>query len=171
MTDEASPQYEDRNFYDAQGFGGDKYFMYVIDQNGQTSCYFWFSGPAQLLNAIKEHMDFWGWRDGWSEAAEALEKIINAHPNPTLLDGSLCAQINSYIEEHAGLRIWAWGTFEDLTCGSQAFSVEVRSEFREAISSADWADDSSSLPSAEPARPIGATELEDFIEYLYNTTT
>jgi len=171
MTIAKSEETEDRDFYDAQSFGGDKYFMYIIDQNGQTSCYFWFSSPAQLLNAIKVHMDFWEWREGWDEASEELEKIIDSHPNPTRLDDTLCGRLNAYIDAHAGIRIWAWGKFEEVVSGNERFSVEVRTEFREHMNDSDGNDGMVSADCGNPASPIREDELDNFIEYIFNRTT
>jgi hypothetical protein len=167
---------EDRDFYDAQGFGDGEYFMYVIEDEdrggGGTSCYFWFSSPAQLLNAIKKHMDFWECREGWEVASRDLAEIIDKHPNAMKLDEGLRAELSGYVTEHASIHIYAWGTFNELCTGEDDFCREVRKDFRV------WDDEDEECEqtvdvdkNTDSSRPIGGDETADFIEFLNNSPT
>lgn len=162
------------SFYDSQFKGSKEYFLYIIQEGshagGGTSCYFWFLSPAQLLNSIKMRMDFWKWRDGWNIAARDLAAIIDAETTPTDLGRSLKANLNSYMRDHAGIHLWAWGTFADLCAGTQPFCAEARKDFREALARANWDADSGS-DGQDASRPIAESELDDFVDFLDETPT
>ena len=84
------------------------------------------------------------------------------------------SQINAYMQEHAGVCLYSWGTFEELCSGSDDFSKEIRVEFREECAdSYDEYDpeegDDDSEKESDDARPISEDEQEDFCEYLMNT--
>jgi hypothetical protein len=154
----------DRDFYDAQYREKEEYFV-CIDQPGEhagggTTCYFWFSSPAQLLNSIKNHMDFWEWSDGWADAAEHLAKIIEWHATENTLTDDLLTQLDAYVYEHAGIIILKWGTLKELFSGNDSFFREARRDFREQF------DADENKPNRDATRSIGKRQQEAFIEYL-----
>ena len=172
MENADAPAETSRDFYDAQSYGGDNYFLYIIQEGehegGGTSCYFWFSSPSQLLASIKNHMDFWEWAEGWEEASAKLAEIIDSHADATSLGDKLVSQLDHYAYENAGIKLWALGTFEDLCSGHDAFCVEARTDFR---GNGDWDDENSDEANGDPSRPISEDEIDEFIEFLGRTAT
>ncbi len=179
MAKRKTEKSEDRNFHDAQGFRKrDQYFIYVIEDGdrggGGISCYFWFSSPAQLLNAIKKHMDFWECSDGWEEASRELAEIIDNHPDALRLDDGLRAELSGYVTEHASIHLYAWGTFKELCAGEDDFCRQVRTDFREGLGWDDDYDDeehSDDQANVDSSRPIAVDETAGFIEFLNNSPT
>jgi hypothetical protein len=118
-------------------------------------------------------MDFWNWRNGFDEASEALSKIIDSHKESDILDSKLLSKLNEYSQKNAGVRLWEWGTYEDLCSGHEPFSLETRSEFR------DWCDETDQFSFVKKnaddgltnTDPITETEQELFLEYLAQTPT
>ena len=164
------------DFYEAQQNAGDSYFLFTIQEGesagGGVSCYFWFSSFEQLINSIRLHMDFWNWRNGFDEASKALSKIIDAHKESDILDSKLLSKLNEYSQKNAGVRLWEWGTYEDLCSGHEPFSLETRSEFR------DWCNETDQFSYVTNADdgltntdPITAIEQDLFLEYLAQTPT
>jgi nucleosome binding factor SPN SPT16 subunit len=76
------------------------------------------------------------------------------------------SQINAYMQEHAGIFLYSWGSFEELCSGSDDFSKEVRAEYREDCANSY---DESEPEDDDDSRPISEEQQEDFCEYLMNT--
>lgn len=160
--------------FDTARCSSGEYFMYVI-QNGEhsgggTSCYFWFSSPAQLLNSIKHHMDFWEWRDGWEKASDDLTKIIDIYGTQKLSDG-LRADIDDYIYKNAHLNIYGWGSLSDLTTSDGKLFADIRKDFREEAIHRDNENDETGVDAAKSSRPISLDEMASFIEFISTEPT
>ena len=122
------------DFFEAQQNVGSDYFMYIIQDGvvsgGGTSCYFWYSSPSQMLNCIKNYIDFWSWRDGPEESSRVLAAIIDGAPNAVSLSDDLRQDLDKYMKQNAGIHLWSWGRFSDLCTSSDIFCEDVRREFR-----------------------------------------
>jgi nucleosome binding factor SPN SPT16 subunit len=81
------------------------------------------------------------------------------------------SQVNAYMQEHAGVFLYSWGSFEELCSGSDDFSKEVRTQFREECANSydesDPEDDDDSEKESDDARSISEEEQEDFCQYLH----
>lgn len=168
------------SFEDSQNNVGDKYFIYIIDGNAHVSCFFWFSSPDQLLNSIINYMDFWQWDNGSDEALDDLTNIIQKHPDATELNYELQRELSEYMEGHAGITLYEWGTFDDLCSSDDSFCEEIRSDFREyqAEMSDDYDEDEEDEDEDErdpneelddlpdSSRPISDEEMDSFCDYL-----
>jgi hypothetical protein len=162
------------SFEDSQLNVGDNYYIYIEDGNAHVSCYFWFDSLAQSLLSIKEHCDFWQWGNGLEQAKHDLSNIIDSQLPTAEFDDELMSQINAYMQEHAGICLYSWGAFEELCSGSDDFSKEVRTEFREECANSydeydpEYDEDSEDEDLASESRPISEEEMEDFCAYLIN---
>ena len=123
------------DFYDAQQNVGDPFFLFTIQLGGVTgggvSCYFWYESAEQLLNSIKNHLDFWNWHNGTEKASAEISKIIDSYKKPGSLDSELRSMLSDYTHKNAGVHFWAWGSFGNLCYDQSPFSIETRREFRE----------------------------------------
>ena len=76
------------------------------------------------------------------------------------------------MQEHAGIFLYSWGAFEELCSGSDDFSKEVRTEFREDFANSydeyDPEENDDSDEESNDARSISEEEMEDFCTYLMN---
>lgn len=166
------------SFEDSQNNVGDKYFMYIIDGGAHVSCFFWFSSSEQLLNSIMNYMDYWQWGNGFEEALQDLSGIILKHPDAIELKYELQSELSKYMEKHAGITLYGWGTFDDLCNSDDSFCEEIRCDFREyqRDMNDDYEDDEEDederdqneelddLP--DSSRPISDDELDSFCDYL-----
>ena len=162
-ADEEPKNQSDRDFYSAQSHVGDPYFMYVIDHGingGGSSCYFWFTSPAQLRQALRNHLDFWTWRDGLEHAERHVAGLLKAEPIGEVFTDALCAKLNDYLRRQAGFEIRAWGRFENLCNQAADVLADIRREFRETALDPDLETDQSL------DAPITLEELPDFCDYL-----
>ncbi len=140
--------------------------MYIIsgfDSPGSAvSCYFWFEDVAQLLSAVRQDMNFWEWGNGWEVAQAEIIRIIDRFNVGGVLNDDLRRSLDGYARANGGLSIYSWGSFESLCSGSDSFSREIRSDFRE---SSDRLDDEGE-DVEDQWRPIREGEMDDFLEFL-----
>lgn len=111
--------------------------------------------------------------NGLEQAKVDLSNIIDSQLPTAEFDDELMPQINTYMQEHAGIFLYSWGSFEELCSSSDDFSKEVRAEYREECANtygeSEPEDDDSSEEEFDDARPISEEQQEDFCEYLMNT--
>ena len=106
--------------------------------------------------------------NGLEQAKVDLSNIIDSQLPTAEFDDELMPQINTYMQEHAGIFLYSWGSFEELCAGSDEFGKEVRTEFREECGdssendSEEYDENSEVEDQVSEARPISEEEQEDF---------
>lgn len=113
-----------------------------------------------------------GGGNGLEQAKVDLSNIIDSQLPTAEFDDELMPQINTYMQEHARIFLYSWGSFEELCAGSDEFGKEVRTEFREECGdssendSEEYDENSEVEDQVSEARPISEEEQEDFCTYL-----